>query len=139
MASVATATLRSLHRTEDATGLGVFLRMTGAPRWRWYPMAHRQMLGCRRRVAAETELVAIRHLCRYQIRWPLGLTSGCGPMPSFDELSRVIRQRILAVWDGDRSLAKTFDQIRRAERAKERLAALHAARRTARRSNRWRY
>src|SRR5690348_1708782 len=113
MAPVATATLRSLHRTEDATGLGISLMMTGAPCWRWYPMAHRQIPSCRRRVAAEAELVAIPHLCRYQIRRPLGLTSGCGPMPNFDELSRAIRQRILAVWDGDRSLAKTFDQIRR--------------------------
>jgi hypothetical protein len=55
-------------------------------------------------------------------------------MPSLGQISQVIRQRVLAVWDTDRSLAKTFDQIRRAERAKDRLAAIHAARMSARRT-----
>jgi hypothetical protein len=42
-------------------------------------------------------------------------------MRSLDQLSRAIQQRVLAVWGSDRSLAKRFDQIRRAESAKNRL------------------
>jgi hypothetical protein len=51
------------------------------------------------------------------------------------QLSKVMKQRVLSVWHSDRSLAKTFDQLRRAERAKDRLAAIRAARMTARRTN----
>jgi hypothetical protein len=48
------------------------------------------------------------------------------------ELPEKLRKAALAVWKADRSLAKTYGQIRRAEVARSRLEAIRAARAAAR-------
>jgi hypothetical protein len=51
------------------------------------------------------------------------------------ELPERLRKVGLAVWRADRSLAKTYDQIRRAEAARSRLEAIRAACAAARQRN----
>jgi len=51
------------------------------------------------------------------------------------ELPERLRKAALAVWRADRSLAKSYDQIRRAEAARSRLEAIRAARAAARQRN----
>ena len=50
------------------------------------------------------------------------------PTATLLELPTKFRKAALAVWRADRSLAKTYDQIRRAEAAGSRLEAIRAAR-----------
>ena len=54
-------------------------------------------------------------------------------MPNLLELPETLRKAVLRVWRTDRSLAKSYAQIRRAEQARARLEAIHAARLAARR------
>jgi hypothetical protein len=54
------------------------------------------------------------------------------PVATLHELPERLRKAALAVWRADRSLAKTYAQIRRAEVARSRLEAIRAARATAR-------
>ena len=56
------------------------------------------------------------------------------PVATLRELPERLR-KVLAVWTADRSLAKTYDQIRRAEEARSRLEAIRAARAAARQRN----
>jgi phytoene/squalene synthetase len=49
------------------------------------------------------------------------------PVATLRELPERLRKAALAVWTTDRSLAKTYDQIRRAEVARSRLEAIRAA------------
>jgi hypothetical protein len=51
------------------------------------------------------------------------------------DLPERLRKAALAVWRADRSLAKSYNQIRRAEAARSRLEAIRAARATARQRN----
>ena len=53
-------------------------------------------------------------------------------MPNLLELPETLRKAVLRVWRTDRSLAKSYAQIRRAEQARARLEAIHAARLAAR-------
>jgi hypothetical protein len=55
------------------------------------------------------------------------------PVPNLLELPEALRKTVLRVWRTDRSLAKSYAQIRRAEQARARLEAIHAARLAARR------
>ena len=57
------------------------------------------------------------------------------PVATLRELPERLRKAALAVWRADRSLAKTYDQIRRAEAARPRLEAIRAARAAARQMN----
>ena len=56
-------------------------------------------------------------------------------MATLRDLPERLRKAALAVWRADRSLAKSYDQIRRAEAARSRLEAIRTARATARQRN----